>query len=305
MFFSTRRPSTDNFLMATTQELEQSVCHRYGWSAEYELVPDVGWVCTVTVGVNDRRQFVSNTVTTTDPKAGKAAAATVALQGLREEIQRLESMPQMELSDVFTQPIPIYESNDANWTYFWNHKPKVVGIDTEGNRTYPPILVQVATENYCILEVPIHATSKHLMRLMADKGIIKVFCDNMSHKDKKCLKINDIPDDLTQGHIVDLESITATHFGRGKVDRGLTRIVTLCMPELNVQIRKPKRARLADIGRFALMEQGKIPRIQSVWNLSPKERQYAALDAWCTLQAYNRLQEYSASGKTQTDFLTA
>jgi hypothetical protein len=103
---------------------------------------------------------------------------------------------------------------------------------------------------------------------------------------------------------VDLEAIAAMHFGRVKVDRGLARIVTLCMPELNVLIRKPKKngsARFADIGRFTLMEQGKIPRIRSVWNLSPKERQYAALDAWCTLLAYNRLQEYSAMEKLKNN----
>jgi hypothetical protein len=171
-----------------THELDQSVCHRYGWSAEYEYVPNVGWVCTVTVGLNDRREFVSNNMVSTDPKAGKTAAATAALQGLREEIDRLESMPHRELSEVFTQPIPIYESNRANWTYFWNHKPKIVGIDTEGNRSYPPILVQVATEDYCILEVPSHDISKDLMRLLADQEIIKVFCDNLSHKDKKVFK---------------------------------------------------------------------------------------------------------------------
>ena len=97
--------------------------------------------------------------------------------------------------------------------------------------------------------------------------------------------------------IVDLEQLAAKHLGPVKVARGLGRIATLCMPELaNINIAKPKRnnpgvkGRFANIGRFALIEQGKLPPLRGVGDLSATEQRYAALDAWVTLQCYKEFQ---------------
>jgi hypothetical protein len=51
--------------------------------------------------------------------------------------------------------IRIYDlADEENWTYFWQHKRAMVGIDTEGNQSTSPVLLQIATLDYAILEVP-------------------------------------------------------------------------------------------------------------------------------------------------------
>lgn len=290
--------------MGPTQELAQKVCERYGWSFVIEKQGDDGfWTCTVTVGLNNRRSFVSNDNRSPDDtiagrKQGTAAASQAALDGLQQEIARQEAKPVKELGQVFSEPIDIYESNRKNWDYFWKHKPSVVGIDTEGNNISPPVIVQISTDDYTIIEVPNKVISRDLTRLLEDETIVKVFCDNYSHRDKKCLGMTEmIPADLTAGHIIDLEAVATKWLGSTKVARGLSRIVALCMPELDqVQIRKPAgTGRLKSVGRFAWIEQGKAPPLKALRDLSEKEQHYAALDAWCTLQAYKRLCEAVSS----------
>jgi hypothetical protein len=284
--------------MGPAQDLTQNVCHRYGWSAVIEKNDYVYWTCTVTVGIHDQRRFVSNDAsedTIAGRKQGTAAASQAALDGLLEEIERQEAKPVKELTQVFTQHIDIYESNQKSWDHFWKHKQSIVGIDTEGNQISPPVLVQISTDDYTVIEVPRGGRiSSHLSRLLSDESIIKVFCDNFGHKDKKSLGLADnIPADLTVGHIVELEDMAAKLLGPVKVARGLSRIVALAMPELNVHIRKPADAkgRFKNIGRFTWIEQGKAPRLKSMYDLSDEELRYAALDAWCTLQTYKRLRE--------------
>lgn len=281
--------------MNPTQELNQKVLQRYGWSAEFSQNDKREWVCCIRTDLNNKMVPLVFRSDNTDAnvKKGTAAASAVALKGLRQEIARQEAKPIKEsLSDVFCDPITIYESNEENWAYFWSHKPVAVGIDVEGNQISPPVLVQVSTDDYTILEAPEKRISQNLARLLADQSIVKVFCDNLEHKDKKCLGISNIPSDLTVGHLVDLEALANKFMGKVAVARGLTRIVTLTMPDTDRQvlIRKPKQ-RFKDIGRFSWIEQGKAPPLRSIWELSDKEQQYAALDAWCTLQAYKRFQE--------------
>lgn len=280
-----------------TQELNQKVLHKYGWSAKFDTDEQGFWLVEIIVGFNDTRRFVSEDATpysAKEQKKGFAAASKVALEGLKEEISIQEAKPVKDLSIAFPQPIDIYESNDENWNYFWKHKPTVVGIDAEGNQSSPPVLLQVATHNYTILEASkSRGISKHVRRLLKDDSIIKVFCDNFSHHDKTCLGLTIKPDSYTSGSIVDIEVITAKLLGPVKVARGLSRIMTLSMPELNELIRKPKN-KLSNIARFSLIEQGKAPPLRGIYDLSKKDRQYAALDAWCTLVAYQRLQEASS-----------
>jgi hypothetical protein len=241
-----------------------------------------------------RRVFVSDCrepdTTKQGRKQGVAAASAAALEGLKDVIESQESKPVKELGDVFPVPIDVYESTNENWDYFWKHKPAVVGIDVEGNQMYPPVLVQISVDDYTILEAPRNGKmSLHLARLLRDEGVVKVFCDNFAHKDKLCLGIEQIPSDLTVGHLVDLEAIASNLLGPVKAARGLARIVGLAMPELGVLIRKPKtKGRFTNVGRFILIEQGKKPPLKSIYELTTQEVQYAALDSWCTLTAYKR-----------------
>lgn len=305
-----------------TQELAQQVCQRYGWSAVIEKCHEDGsphygkWTCTVTLGLHEKRTFVCEDCTSPEDddtvegrKEGIRQASRVALEGLRDDITRQQAKPVQSLSDIFPTPIDVYESNDENWNYFWQHKPAVVGIDVEGNQISPPILVQISTDDYTILEVPSHQTiSKHLQRLLQDTTIVKVFCDNFSHKDKQSLGLvqqssSDQGADYTTGHIVDLEALASQYLGPVKVPRGLSKIVALILPECqDVLIGKPTSARERfqnnTIQRFALMEQGKKPRLQSLRQLSRAEQQYAALDSWCTLRAYQSLRQQVAAVET-------
>ena len=313
------------------QELNQNVIQRYGWSVRFEKEPinknddgdDVNndrayWVAYVRLGFNDERKFVSNDHESSAEsdygrKIGFASASQAALEGLKEEIARQEAKPRMELTQVFPLYIDATNSNtrqkprffikgssQRNWDQFiWNNKPAVVGIDTEGNQRSPPILVQIATEECVLLEIPAISSnqlSANLKLLLADNTITKVFCDNFAHHDKKALGIHhqdtDHATDYSHGPIVDLEVLAASALGPTKVARGLSRIVTLAMPALNVIIVKPSPSggkRFKDIGRFAMIEQGKAPPLTSFRDLSPKEKFYAAMDAWATLLAYKRI----------------
>eukprot|EP00977_Amphora_coffeiformis_P008613 scaffold1953_cov176-Amphora_coffeaeformis.AAC.31 len=277
------------------QELRQKLCQRYGWS-DPEILADANdasvFHCTVQVGVRDVRIFSGES---------PAAAAQAALDGLRNLAEEQEGKLLQELHQVFPS-VPVYESNQENWQWFWNHKPPAVGIDTEGNQISPPVLVQISTPEYCILEVPRRGRlSLHLQRLLNDASIIKVFCDNFSHRDKLSLGIHLNNDgesssilNMTSGPIVELEHLAALHLGKASTARGLARILTAAMGDDLAQVRlgKPPRSknqRWKDIGRFALIEQGKAKSLRRVADLTAREQQYAALDAWCTLEAFSRL----------------
>jgi hypothetical protein len=286
-----------------TQELNQKILHEFGWSARFDTNEEGFWFVEIKLGMNDTRMFTSNyqhsssapeSSSIKDRKKGTAAASKVALEGIKEEIAMQKSKQLMALNQVFPKAIPIYESNEENWNFFWQHKPPMVGIDAEGNQRSPPVLLQVSTEDYAILEAPNRrqGLSKHVKRLLQDNSIVKVFCDNFSHHDKTCLGLAAEPGTYLSGPIVDIEAIAGQLLGPVKVARGLSRIVTLCMPELNVLVRKPKN-KLSSVGRFAMIEQGKATPLKSIHDLTKKQQQYAALDAWSTLLAYQRLQEAS------------
>eukprot|EP00957_Ditylum_brightwellii_P198645 15139953-Ditylum_brightwellii.AAC.1 len=159
--------------MGSTQKLQQQVCQKYGWSADYGSTEDGHWYVDVTIGLGDKRRYSA-----TEKQAKKKAKETVsaiALQELETDIQHEESKPVKELSQVFSAQLTIFDSSDAaTWEMFWKNPPKIVGIDTEGNQTSPPILAQISTDDYTILEVSKHNTiSTNLQRLLDDDNIIK------------------------------------------------------------------------------------------------------------------------------------
>jgi hypothetical protein len=234
----------------------------------------------------------------------------LALDGLADAMQQEESKPICELSQAFPNaPLTIYDSHDpTTWKRFWEHPPTIVGIDTEGNQISPPVLAQIATEDYTILEISKNKNvSDNLQRLLNDDSIVKVFCDNFSHRDKLCLGLpvskeeSSSSDYFAKPPIVDLEVMALQLLGPVKVPRGLSKIINLSMAEMKVRIEKPKlqkgniQGRFAKIGRFALIEQGKAKPLKGLSDLSQEEQHYAALDAWCTLQAYKRLKEINGN----------
>ncbi len=308
-----------------TQELQQKVCQKYGWSYHYDKDTSGHWYVEVVVGMNidDKYRYTSPNDSSINnlesrlgvltkkqkdqhAKAEKEIVSAMALQILSEHIVHEETKKCCQLSEVFPNPIQIYDSkhnHSAIWEQFWKNPPQAVGIDTEGNQTSPPVLVQISTLEYTILEAPSKnkSLSSNLTRLLRDNNITKVFCDNFSHADKIALGIdipssNHLSEEYTKPPIIDLEVLSAKLFGVTKVARGLAKIVsmTTIIPELsNVRIVKPRSTnqRYKNIGRFALIEQGKARPLRGVSDLNEREQQYCALDSWCTLKAYLSIME--------------
>mmetsp|Transcript_11383 Transcript_11383/g.17473 ORF Transcript_11383/g.17473 Transcript_11383/m.17473 type:complete len:293 (-) Transcript_11383:1123-2001(-) len=285
----------------SSQELQQAVCQKYGWSITYSHSDDGNWLVEIKTSLSkDSRVFSCQTLS--GKKEGKQQVSAIALEGLKEDILGEESKPVKELLQIFPNPILIFDSNSSEiWVNFWKEPPHVVGIDIEGNQISPPVLIQVSTNAFTIIEVPSKngGISQNLKKLLQNDTIVKVFCDNFSHRDKACLGLLSTTThcDFRKPPIIDLEQIVAGIMGDSQVPRGLSKIISLCMPELNARIGKPKtkgdkvRGRFQRIGRFAMIEQGKAKPLQGIDDLSRAEQQYAALDSWCTLQAYQRLKD--------------
>lgn len=298
--------------MSPTQELQQKICQKNGWSYAFAKLSDNRWQVEVIVGLGGRWTYQTETAIP-DEKEGKAAVASLALEDLRGYAESLYSSSKTcDLIEAFSHELSgleILDSHDprSSWDRFWKNPPSAVGIDVEGNQQRPPVLVQIATPTYVILEAPPpgERISVGLLRLLQDDSIVKVFCDNFAHKDKKSLGIlpsTRIPssarekqdDDYTNPPIVDLESLAAQLLGPVQVPRGLSRLVTLLLEDRQgVRIEKPKssKGRLGNIGRFAWIEQGKAPPLRGIADLSQKEKDYAALDAWCTLHVYEKIKD--------------
>eukprot|EP00526_Cylindrotheca_closterium_P012335 CAMPEP_0113646962 /NCGR_PEP_ID=MMETSP0017_2-20120614/24837_1 /TAXON_ID=2856 /ORGANISM="Cylindrotheca closterium" /LENGTH=476 /DNA_ID=CAMNT_0000558947 /DNA_START=152 /DNA_END=1582 /DNA_ORIENTATION=- /assembly_acc=CAM_ASM_000147 len=327
------------------QQFYQQVIQKYGWYSKYDTNENDYWFLEIIVGVKSKWIILQSQET--DFKIAKTILSSRAMLVLQDEIAQEEAKPLQSLSEVFPTPLVIYDSyHDKTWKRFWEEsssKPSVVGIDVEGNQKSPPVLVQIATNDYTILEVPQDKLSDNLIRLLEDDSITKVFCDNGAHKDKKCLGIlsnnnrnnhnsdghheNDNDDgkkndhsmlDLTKPPVVDLEVLFGSLAGPVKAARGLSKIMAMCLglptssssgdgggctKVLNVRIGKPKQAsqRMKNVGRFALIEQGKRKPLKGLKDLNHKEKQYAALDAWCTLQTYHRLEELQNSNDQLTE----
>jgi len=298
-----------------TQTLNQSVCQKYGWGIRYGNDEDTGnWVVDVFYAIGKYNRYTAPILS--GEKRGKAVVSEIALLGLKEVIEEEESKRTITLSDIFPDQITVYDSFSQNcWERFWNDPPVCVGIDAEGNQISPPVLVQISTESYTILEVPLNGRlSKNLQRLLKTDSITKIFCDNFSNRDKKCLGLNIdfeestneksnthtdtstnvkcVNSSFTKPPIVDIEILALGLLGPAKVPRGLSKLISLCMPELNVRIEKPGKSskqRHKNIGKFALIEQGKAKPLRGLFDLNRNLQQYAALDSWCTLKIYQRL----------------
>lgn len=285
-----------------TQKLEQGICQKYGWSARYFKRNDHrsgAWSVSVTTGIGSQRTFISEDCSSDSIKGrkqGKKAAALVALESLKEDIRLQEEKRIVHgldeaVKDMFAG-VRIVESCDAVWQEFWSNPPDVVGIDTEGNSLIPPVLLQIATDDMVILEIPPASSSglsSNLQRLLHDESIIKVLCDSPSQKDKESLGLKST-DDTPRRDVVNLEEVASSVLGATSVPRGLSNLLTLTVPELGVRIAKESATeRLNNVRTFTAVEQGYRPRLLGFRDLTPTERQYAAVDAWCTLLIWRRL----------------
>jgi hypothetical protein len=259
-----------------------------------------GWSATVQLGLRDKRFFTTNCH---DPNVavGRTAVSEVIMAELASDIEFIESLPMVEFHDAFMQPLEVHSGTFNNWDYFWNHPPECVGIDVEGHpvnfKYQVPVLVQIATMDYVIVDIPRNGRlSDNLLRLLRDDSIVKVVCDSPNHADKRSLGIlapdhpirSIEPTEFATGTLIDLEAYASIHLGP-LIGRGLARILTLSMPELQARFFKPPGKE--SCARFYNIQQGKAPPIQRLGDLTVEEQQYAARDAWCALYAYLRLRE--------------
>ena len=291
------------------QELEQGICGQHGWSSRYYQDGTMRWCVEVRWGAGPRngRVFVSDDVSDAGSKPGvkkgHAAAATVAIAGLRDIVDAANSKPTQTIEEAygahFDSTCSVI-SGPEGWAQFWwailvgnSGGPTFVAIDVEGNQITPPVLVQVCVHtvhggSLCLLETPnIHGLSGDMIRLLHDQRILKIFCDGTSGADRRSLGI-DISD--SGDNQVDLEGITSSLMGATGVQRGLARILNLAWPHQAVRVTKDQKDKKS-VFFFAAIEQGKKPRLKGLDEIPDRIRRYAAMDAWCTWMAYLGLRQ--------------
>ena len=282
------------------QELEQGICGQHGWSSRHYQDDASRWCVEVRWGAGPRngRVFVSDDVSDAGSKAGvkkgHAAAATVAIAGLRDIIDAANSKPTQTIEEAYGAHFDStcsVMSGPEGWARFWEMNPTYVAIDVEGNQVTPPVLVQVCIStvhggSLCLLEIPnIDGLSGDMIRLLRDDRIVKIICDGTSGADRRSLGI-----DVDLDNQVDLEDITSSLMGATGVQRGLARILNLAWPQKAVRVTKDQRDK-SSVFFFAAIEQGKKPRLKGLDEIPGRIRRYAAMDAWCTWMAYLKLRQ--------------
>ena len=282
------------------QELEQGICGQHGWSSVYyQQKGSMRWGVEVRWGAGPRNGhvFVSDDVSDAGSKAGvkkgHAAAATVAIAGLRNIVDAANSKPTQTIEEAYGAHFDStcsVMSGPEGWARFWEMNPTYVAIDVEGNQVTPPVLVQVCVStvhggSLCLLEIPnIEGLSDDMIRLLRDKRITKIICDGTSGADRRSLGID------ASDNYADLEDITSSLMGVTGVQRGLARILNLAWPQNVVRVTKDQRDK-SSVFFFAAIEQGKKPRLKGLDEIPGRIRRYAAMDAWCTMKAYLGLKQ--------------
>lgn len=184
--------------------------------------------------------------------------------------------------------IKISKSNDENaWKHFKSCDPKVVGIDTEGVHHYPPLLIQIAYRDpksmkiYIILENPFHGIiSDNMKDILKSTSITKVFCDASGDTNSLKTKINSI---------VDIQQIAHKTFKDPNAKQGLGNLGSIYVYN-NKPILKNKKG----WQYFAFMKY----RPDYNWpNLIHHDKlcNYAAADAWITLEIYDAMMKKMSS----------
>ena len=292
------------------QELEQGICGQHGWSTHYYQNGTMKWCVEVKWGAGPRegRVFVSDDefydLSKAGVKKGHAAAATVAIAGLRDIVDAANSKPTRTIEEAYGahfDSMCVVMSGPEGWAKLWEMNPTYVAIDVEGNQVTPPVLVQVCVSTvqgeFCLLEIPnSHGLSGDLRKLLRDPRIMKIFCDGTSGADRRSLGI-----DVDLDNQVDLEDITSSLMGATGVQRGLARILNLAWPHQPVRVTKDPKDKKS-VFFFAAIEQGKKPRLKGLDEIPDRIRRYAAMDAWCTMMAFIGLKQVAQEERVLRDF---
>lgn len=304
---------------ANKAELEQKVCQQFGWSSRYyrtDETPAGCWAVEVRTGCTaaDSHTFVtedSSPNTKKGAKQGHRTAATQALAGLAPLVAAELAKPLVNMEDLFAAEfagVRVLDSSEAAWAELAalnGPAGLTVGIDVEGNLSFPPVLVQVASTvgNLVILEAPEKEVglSAPLAALLADPSVRKIFCDGPGHADKTSLGLRadaaEAPGEGPfDGHIIELEHVTNALAGRSGTLRGLARVLGLGLPQVGVRVTKEKN--FDDVALFAGIDQGMLPPLAGVEALPAASRRYAAMDAWCTARAWEGLISQPQPGAT-------
>ena len=293
------------------QELEQGICGQHGWSSRYFQDGASKWCVEVRWGAGPRngRVFVSDDESDAGSKPGvkkgHAAAATVAIAGLRDIVDAANSKPTQTIEEAYGAHFDStcsVMSGPEGWAKLWEMNPTYVAIDVEGNQVTPPVLVQVCVStvnggSLCLLETPnIEGLSDDMIRLLRDDRIVKIICDGTSGADRRSLGI-----DVDLDNQVDLEDITSSLMGATGVQRGLARILNLAWPHQPVRVTKDPKDKKS-VFFFAAIEQGKKPRLKGLDEIPDRIRRYAAMDAWCTMMAFIGLKQVAQEERVLRDF---
>ena len=293
------------------QELEQGICGQHGWSSVYyQQKGSMRWGVEVRwgAGPGNGHVFVSDDVSDAGSKAGvkkgHAAAATVAIAGLRYIVDAANSKPTQTIEEAYGahfDSMCVVMSGPEGWAKLWEMNPTYVAIDVEGNQVTPPVLVQVCVStvnggSLCLLETPnIEGLSDDMIRLLRDDRIVKIICDGTSGADRRSLGID------ASDNYADLEDITSSLMGATGVQRGLARILNLAWPHQPVRVTKDPKDKKS-VFFFAAIEQGKKPRLKGLDEIPDRIRRYAAMDAWCTMMAFIGLKQVAQEERVLRDF---
>lgn len=170
--------------------------------------------------------------------------------------------------------------------------PAVVGVDCEGTRTSPPALVQIAIPGLILFDFPSARSPRALCdtvkSLLQDDTVTKVFVQG--REDLRSMRCN-----VAGIHDVGRQAERMLGSSKGN-NVGLAGCAALAFP--GVQFEKPKMKEW-----FIAMERGQKPR--SFKDLSRDKSDYAAADAWVTLQMYHLLQTHNAVGAERPNLPTS
>jgi len=228
-------------------------------------------------------------------KEGTKAVAEVAVAALSGEVKRLQAQPSVSVESLFETGFEgrggrIVEATPPAWIEFHDQLAtgRVVAIDAEGIFSTPPKMVQIATADLILIELPEArgSLSPELEALLWDESVTKVFCDSTS-QDKTCLGL---PTSAKEGpNVIELENLTDEHYGPGGAPRGLVKCLLIATG----------RRVTKDKGGWEWFETcGRLERLEDV---PKREQRYAAMDAWFTLLAYNGIVQPDKDKKTAPD----
>mmetsp|Transcript_46878 Transcript_46878/g.60248 ORF Transcript_46878/g.60248 Transcript_46878/m.60248 type:complete len:411 (+) Transcript_46878:15-1247(+) len=177
----------------------------------------------------------------------------------------------------------IVKSSQEEWNKFYENKPKVIGVDTEGIHHVPPLLVQIAYRNkvngkiIVILEAPRKGIlSSNMLKILSDSSITKVFCDASGDTEALGTQVN---------QICDIQEMATNQFETSN-KLGLGNLGSKFVFNNENVIKNKKGWKYFTYHKYR-------PSNQSWPSLSQHTSlcYYAAADAWMTLEIYDAMKK--------------